>query len=71
MFCSEFESYCRDEELHPLTVEERAQPQQRRRRQQELLKFAHLTMKNNTFAHFARAFLIFGHFADVLVLSTT
>ena len=52
MFCSEFESYCRDEELRPLTVEERAQTQ-------ELLKFAHLTMKNNTFAHFARAFLIF------------
>ena len=70
MFCSEFESYCRDEELRPLTVEERAQTQ-RRRCQQEILKFAHLTMKNNTFAHFARAFLIFGHFKDVLVLSMT
>ena len=70
MFCSEFESYCRDEELRPLTVEERAQSQ-RRLRQQELLKFAHLTMKNNSLAHFARAFLIFGHFKDVFVLSTT
>ena len=27
--------------------------------------------KNNTFARFARAFFIFWHFADVLVLSTT
>ena len=43
----------------------------RRRRQQERHKFAYLTMKNNSFAHFARAFFNFGHFADVLVLSTT
>ena len=34
-------------------------------------KFAYLTMKNNSFARFARAFFIFGNFADVLVLSTT
>ena len=45
--------------------------QPRRRRQQERHKFAHLTMKNNTFARFARAFFIFGHLADVLDLSTT
>ena len=38
-------------------------------------KFAHacmhLTVKNSIFARFARAYLIFWHFADVLVLSTT
>ena len=28
-------------------------------------------MKNSTFARFARAFFIFGHFADVLVPSAT
>ena len=45
--------------------------QTRRRRQQERHNFAYLTMKNSTFAHFARAFFIFGHLADVLDLSTT
>ena len=45
--------------------------QPRRRRQQERHKFAYLTMKNNTFARFARAFFIFGHLADVLDFSTT
>ena len=45
------------------------QPQ--RRRQQKPHKFAYLTMKNSTFARFARAFFIFWHFVDVLVLSTT
>ena len=39
-----------------------------RRRQQERHKFVYLTVKNN---RFARAFFIFGHSADVLVLSTT
>ena len=34
-------------------------------------KFAYLTVKNSIFARFARAYLIFWHFADVLVLSTT
>ena len=34
-------------------------------------KFAYLTMKNNRFARFARAFFFHKHFADVLVLSTT
>ena len=43
----------------------------RRRRQQEGLKFAYLTMKNSIFARFARAFFIFWHFEDVLVISTT
>ena len=42
-----------------------------RRQQEGDHKFAYLTMKNNTFARLARAFVIFGHFADVLVLSTT
>ena len=45
--------------------------QPRRRRQQKPHKFAYLTMKNNSFARFARAFFIFWHFRDVLVLSTT
>ena len=45
--------------------------QLRRRRQQERHKFAYLTMKNSIFARFARAFFIFWHFEDVLVLSTT
>ena len=43
----------------------------RRRRQQKPHKFAYLTLKNSFFARFARAFLIFWHFKDVLVLSTT
>ena len=33
--------------------------------------FTYLTVKNNRFARFARAFFIFGHSADVLVLSIT
>ena len=49
--------------------EELKQP--RRRRQQKPHKFAYLTMKNNSFARFARAVFIFWHFEDVLVLSTT
>ena len=40
-----------------------------RRQQQTPHKFAYLTMKNSIFARFARAFLIFWHFEDVLVLS--
>ena len=44
---------------------------QPRRRQQKTLKFAYLTMKNSIFARFARAFLTFWHFVDVLVLSPT
>ena len=47
------------------------QLEQPRRQQEGDHKFAYLTMKNNTFARFARAFVIFGHFADLLVLSTT
>ena len=54
---------------NPKNIRELKQP--RRRRQQERHKFAYLTMKNNTFARFARAFFIFGHLADVLDLSTT
>ena len=34
-------------------------------------KFAYLAMKNSIFARFARAFFIFWHFDDVLVLSMT
>ena len=45
--------------------------QPRRRRQQKPHKFAYLTKKNSIFARFARAFFIFWHFVDVLVLSTT
>ena len=53
--------------LASLVKTRRKQP--RRRRQQERYKFASLTLKKNRFARFARAFFIFGHFADVLVLS--
>ena len=45
-----------------------AYKQPRRRRQQKPHKFVYLTMKNRIFA---RAFFIFWHFVDVLVLSTT
>ena len=45
--------------------------QPRRQRRQERHKFAYLTVKNNRFSRFARAFFIFGHSADDLVLSTT
>ena len=45
--------------------------QPRWRWQQKPHKFAYLTMNNSIFARFARAFLIFWHFEDVLVLSTT
>ena len=51
--------------------DDRELKQPRRRRQQKPHKFAYLTMKNVMFARFARAFLIFWHFEDVLVLSTT
>ena len=44
---------------------------QPRQRQQERYKFAYLTKTNNIFARLARAVFIFGHFADVLVLSVT
>ena len=40
-------------------------------RRQKSHKFAYLTMKNSIFARFARAFYIFWHFEDVLVLSMT
>ena len=39
--------------------------------QQERDKFACFTMKNRSSARFARAFVIFGHFEHVLVLSMT
>ena len=45
--------------------------QARRRRQQNPHKFAYLTVKNSIFAHFTRAYFIFWHFEDILVLSTT
>ena len=44
--------------------------QPRRRRQQKPHKFAYLKMKNSIFARFARAFFIFWHFEDVLLLSS-
>ena len=55
---------------HPIGFN-RELKQPRRRRQQKPHKFAYLTMKNSIFARFARAFLIFWHFEDVLDLSTT
>lgn len=45
--------------------------QPRRPRQQERHKVEDVTMKNNSFACFTRAFFIFKHFADLLVVSTT
>ena len=45
--------------------------QPRRRRQQKPHKFTYLTMKNSIFARFARAYFIYWHFEDVLVLVTT
>ena len=45
--------------------------QPRRRRQQERHKFAYLTMKNNSFARFARAVFIFDISQTFLVLSAT
>ena len=45
--------------------------QPRRRQLHKPHKFAYLTMKNSIFARFARAFFIFWHFEDVLVLSMT
>ena len=53
------------------TSNNRKLKQPRRQRQQKPHKFAYLTMKNSIFARFARAFFMFWHFADVLVLSTT
>ena len=53
-----------------LFIRELKQPRCRRR-QQKPHKFAYLTVKNIIFARFARAFFIFWHFEDVLVLSTT
>ena len=50
-------------------IRELKQPRQRRQQQRHL--FAYFTMKNNSFACFARAFFIFGHLADILDLSTT
>ena len=55
--------------MHSLDIRELKQP--RRRQQEKPHKFAYLTMKNSIFARFARAFFIFWHFVDVLVLSTT
>ena len=56
--------------LH-LLIYNREFKQPRRRRQQKSRKFAYLTMKNRFFARLARAFFIFWHLEDVLVLSTT
>ena len=52
-------------------VNNRELKQPRRRRQQKPHEFAYLTIKNSIFARLARAFFIFWHFEDVLVLSMT
>ena len=54
-----------------LPLDNRELKQPRRRRQQRPYKFAYLTMKISIFACFARAFFIFWHFVDVLILSAT
>ena len=51
--------------------DDRELKQPRRRRQQKPHKFAYLTMKNSIFARFARVFLVFWHFEDVLDLPMT
>ena len=51
----------------PVNIRELKQPQ--RRQQQKPHKFASLAMKNSIFARFVRAFFIFWHFENVLVLS--
>ena len=57
--------------LRKLFHDSRELQQSRRRQRQKPHKFAFLTMKNSIFARFARAFFIFWHFEDILVLSTT
>ena len=52
-------------------IRELKQPRGRRQQKKKQPKFAYFTMKNIIFARFARAFFIFLHFEDVLVLSTT
>ena len=59
------------ERNHSLNNTKRDLKQPQRRRQQKPRKFTYLTMKNSIFARFARAYFIFWHFEDVLVLSTT
>ena len=59
--CQMFASRFRIRRLLKLSNRELKTP--RRRRQQERHKFTYLTMKNNSFARFARAFFIFRHFA--------
>ena len=54
-----------------ISSQNRELQQPRRRRQQKPHKFAYLTMKNRIFARFARAFFLFRHIVDALVLSTT
>ena len=66
--------YTRRKTIFETKTQEEVKPelrQPRQRRQQKPHKFAYLTVKNSIFARFARAFLIFWHFEDVLVLSTT
>ena len=63
--------YTTKQEVNSTFPRTRELTQPRRRRQQKPHKFAYLTMKNSIFARFARAFTIFWHFEDVLVLSMT
>ena len=56
---------------HSRSKNNRELKQPRWRRRQKCHKFAYFTMKNGSFARFARAFFIFVHFAAVIVLCTT
>jgi len=58
-----------DQASHCVDNRELKQPQRRKRQKRH--KFAYLTMKNSSFARFARAFFIFVHFANVHALSKT
>ena len=76
-FCKTWTTFCRcfvqqhGRLIAPVKTKNRELKQPRRERQQKPHKFAYLTMKSSIFARFARAFFIFWHFEEVLVLSTT
>ena len=65
------QKWCSSKTLRTFAHDNWELKQPRRRRQQERHKFAYLTMKNSSVGRFALAFFIFGHFADVFVLSMT
>ena len=59
MFDRKKKKTCVEWEQYTLAQNNRELNQPRRRRQQERREFAYFTLKNSSFARFARAFLIF------------